>query len=265
MLGFYGNLFIAQEKSAPQVAPIVIPDDLLSAKRKEGLPLIDKTEFRLDRAAARDLLLTLCDIAALPESGLPVDVGPLKEAVLSKAIDPERLFPALLRDDPAPVAGAAETAGVEQPLLEFLIYNSIKPSLTACRDLLIIYLDPNLRWDNGYCPVCGGLPVLSSLSAEKGRRHLFCAVCWHDWSFPRMRCPHCGRDAPKVHPYLHTEEEPEYRVDLCDHCRSYLKTVDVRRLDRPFHPPLEALVTLHLDMSAQTEGYESGIVLDIDS
>lgn len=264
MLRFYGNLFISQETSAPAVEPILIPGEILSAKQREALPLIDKTEFRIDRSAARELFLTLCDIAALPE-GLPVDVDPLKRAVLSGDIDLTPLFSALLRDDPAPVTEASEKAGTEPHLLEFLVYNSIKPSLTACRDGLIAHLDPNLRWDHGYCPVCGGLPVLSSLSAGEGQRHLYCAVCWHHWPFPRMRCPHCGDDTPKGHPYLHAEEEPEYRIDLCDHCRSYIKTVDARRLDRPFHPPLEALVTLHLDLSAKEEGYEGGIVLDIDT
>ncbi len=265
MLGFYGNVFIAQEKSDPIIDPIVIPDDIRSAKRKEGLPLIDKTEFRIDPAAARDLFLTLRDIAALPEGGLPVNVAPLKNAVLEEGIDLEKLSSAVLRDDEAPFAEAARKAGVETSLLEFLVYNSVKPSLTACRDGLIAHLDPDGRWDKGYCPVCGGLPVLSSLSGDAGRRRLFCAVCWHDWSVPRMMCPSCGRTDPKNHPYLHVEGEPEYRVDLCDGCGSYIKTVDLRQLNRPFHPPLEALATLHLDMTAREKGYGSGVSPDIDS
>ncbi len=264
MLGFYGNVFIAQEKSTPDIAPIPIPDDILSAKRKEGLPLIDKTEFRIDPAAARDLFLTLCDIAAQPAEGLPVDVAPLKKAVLSDGIDLDSLFTSVLRDDKAPLAEAARATGVETSLLEFLIYNSVKPSLTVCRDQLTVHLDPDARWDKGYCPVCGGLPVLSVLSAETGERHLFCAVCWSEWPVPRMRCPYCDHADPKHHAYLHTSEEPEYRVDLCENCRAYIKTVDLRQLPRPFYPPLEALVTLHLDMMAQEQGYRSGTGTDID-
>lgn len=264
MLEFYGDVFIAQEKSTPAIDPVDIPDDILSAKRKEGLPLIDKTEFRIDPAAARDLFLTLCDIAALPEGGLPVDVAPLKNAALEGDIDLEPLFSAVLRDDEAPFAEAARKAGVETSLLEFLVYNSVKPSLTVCRDGLTAHLDPDGRWDKGYCPVCGGLPVLSSLAGDAGGRRLFCAVCWHDWPVPRMMCPSCGQTDSKDHPYLHAEGEPEYRVDLCDGCQSYIKTVDLRQLNRPFHPPLEALATLHLDMTAREKGYESGVSPDID-
>ncbi len=264
LLDFYGNVFIAQATSTPEIEPIPIAGDLLSARRQEGLPLIDKTEFRIDLAAARRLFDALCDAAVLPEGGLSVDAGPLKKVVADGDIDPENLFRAVLNDDEAAFADAARKTGLESAVIEFFAYNSIKPSLTVCRDHLSPHLDATGDWDKGYCPVCGGLPVLSALSIDAGARRLFCAVCWHDWSAPRMRCPYCDHAEPKHHPYLHTTEEPEYRVDLCENCRSYMKTVDLRQLPRPFHPPLEALATLHLDMTAREKGYRSGMSPDID-
>jgi FdhE protein len=50
------------------------------------------------------------------------------------------------------------------------------------------------------------------------------------------------------------------RIDLCDSCRHYIKTIDVRALDAP-DPCLEDLATLHLDVIAGEKGY-SRVVLN---
>ena len=52
-----------------------------------------------------------------------------------------------------------------------------------------------------------------------------------------------------------------YRVDVCDQCRKYMKTVDTRETRHVIHAPLEQVSTLHLDFKAQEMGFESGIQL----
>ena len=44
------------------------------------------------------------------------------------------------------------------------------------------------------------------------------------------------------------------RIDLCDSCHHYIKTIDVRTLEAP-DPCLEDLGTLHLDVVAARKGY----------
>lgn len=263
MLDFYGQVFIAQAASIPKPEHIRISDAELLAKKKKGLPLIDKTEFQIDINSAKNLLEVLCDAAAY-SGGFAADTRPLKNAVAAGDLDAEVLFYAAISDQDDPFADAVCLTGLETAVIEFFAYNSIKPSLTTCREALAAcHLDRSERWDKGYCPVCGGLPVLSLLSKDAGERRLFCAICWHDWPVPRMRCPYCGQDAPKHHSYLHADQEPEYRIDLCDACKTYIKTVDLRQLPRPFHPPLEALASIHLDMTAQEKGYQSSLSPDI--
>jgi FdhE protein len=102
-------------------------------------------------------------------------------------------------------------------------------------------------WQKPGCPVCGSPPVLSILDAD-GNRNLICEFCWSQWGVPRIRCPFClETDSRKLH-YKSTDQEKEYRIDVCDSCRSYVKTVDIRELDRPFYAPLESIVTAHLDV-----------------
>ena len=60
--------------------------------------------------------------------------------------------------------------------------------------------------------------------------------------------------------YFFSEEENEYRVYTCDNCKKYIKTIDTVKIDRFIYPPLEQVVTLHLDMQANQKGFESGLL-----
>ena len=74
-------------------------------------------------------------------------------------------------------------------------------------------------------------------------------------------CPFCDNSTNKDLHYLFSAEEKNLRVDLCDKCGKYLKTLDTRQTDRLIYPPLEQVSTLHLDIKAREEGFEAGIKL----
>lgn len=99
---------------------------------------------------------------------------------------------------------------------------------------------------------------MSALEGD-GERFLFCSFCWHKWPVRRLVCPFCENDDSKTLHYFYTEEEREYRVNVCDKCKKYVKTVDTRKIDRFFYPPLEQIATLHLDMKANETGLERGV------
>jgi FdhE protein len=65
--------------------------------------------------------------------------------------------------------------------------------------------------------------------------------------------------------YLYSEEEKEYRVDACESCRKYIKTVDTRVLGRRAYPPLEQVASLHLDLKAAEAGYTAGLPIHLQS
>jgi len=74
----------------------------------------------------------------------------------------------------------------------------------------------------------------------------------------RIFCPFCENTDSQTLKYFFSESEKGYRVDVCDKCRKYIKTVDTRTVDHPIHPPLEQISTLHLDMMAREKGLEGG-------
>jgi len=84
------------------------------------------------------------------------------------------------------------------------------------------------------CPFCGGAPQLSILAsagtADGGGRQLLCATCFTVWPFGRVLCAHCGEEDEHRLCYFHSPSFDHLRVDACDSCRHYLKTVDLTRL-----------------------------------
>jgi FdhE protein len=145
-------------------------------------------------------------------------------------------------------------AGVK--LMDALDRGTVDASALLSKTLLATYIDKNTLWGKGYCPVCGSPPAISILRGE-GERFLFCSFCDHEWLSQRIYCPFCENKDQKTLHYFFSEEE-EYRVNVCDKCKRYIKTVDTREIKRSVYPFLEQVATLHLDMLAQNQGLQSG-------
>ncbi|MDY6793416.1 MAG: formate dehydrogenase accessory protein FdhE [Thermodesulfobacteriota bacterium] len=264
LLDFYQQIFIAQEdsKSHVQIEPIQIPHDIISVKAKDDFPLINISDFVIDIQASKDLLIQICNIIKKMKGDMAASAQAVLQGIETGKLDPESLFFSLFEGGASFFEKTATRLKIDKSALAFITYNSIKPSLTICAAQLSTYLEKESMWEKGYCPVCGSMPGLS-MFMEKGERFLFCSFCWHQWSSQRLHCPFCNNTDSKTLNYFYSEEEKEYRVDLCDSCKKYIKTIDTRETQRYIYPPLEAVSTLHLDIKAQEKGFESGVALDL--
>lgn len=261
MLEFYGRIFIAQEesKSRLRIEPLEIEEETLDLKRREAFPLIEIKEFTYDVSESADLFGRIGHFAREANPKLAESATVILHA-LEADLKPEVLFDALLNGDEAVFENLAEALPVEKQILGLIAYNSIKPSLCTAAEQLAAYLRPTEPWLKGYCPICGSSPILSFL-ADEGERSLVCGFCWHDWQAKRVYCPFCENTDSADLQYLYNEAETDLRIDLCDKCKRYLKSVDTRQADRLIYPPLEQITTLHLDIKAREEGFEPGIKL----
>jgi FdhE protein len=256
LISFYGRIFAAQEDARQRIRlePVVIPEDLLALRRREQLPLVPVSGMAFDPAAAGVLLGQICGIAVDCGTGLASSARILS----AKSAGLEPLFRNFLDEDEPAMARAAQGLSVDPHALAFFLYHSLRPALRCCARQLSGFLTDELVWGQGYCPICGSPPGLSSLEGD-GERFLFCSFCWHKRPLRRLLCPFCGNQDRERLLFLYSEEEPEYRVDACVSCRKYIKTVDTRALARNFYPPLEQIASLHLDIKAAEEGYAAGI------
>lgn len=106
------------------------------------------------------------------------------------------------------------------------------------------------------CPLCGGLPLVGVLrpQGDGGKRSLICSLCAHEWNFRRIVCAACGEEAVEKLPVYVAEEFPHVRVEACDTCHQYLKTIDLTRDGRAV-PVVDELAAIPLSLWAAEKGY----------
>lgn len=105
------------------------------------------------------------------------------------------------------------------------------------------------------CPVCGRLPVAALLADEpevEGRLRLVCSLCATAWPFPRLTCPGCGEAEGERLSHHVADGWPHVRVEDCESCRRYLKTVDLRENGNAV-PVVDDIATPELDVWADDE------------
>ena len=201
---------------------------------------------------------------------LPHDIGPLRERF-------SRLVGVILENDPRSADeiirfyADGETfrgllSGVLAQEYQFPVTftGSGSAALLAANETLLWLLIPirqqaqrgNLfgQWVASYCPVCGAAPHLSLIEGDEGRLFLSCSRCLARWKFRRMTCPFCGQTEQKNLRYFTAERDTVHRVCVCESCKHYLKSTDLREKATVF-PRLEDLMTIRLDIVAKREGY----------
>lgn len=266
LLAFYENVFTAQEaaKSDLDPEPIQLSPEELESRRREGQPLIDVSDFRFDSEAGERLLNELCGLITRHGTKMKASAAAVSEALTQGVFQARDLFENLLKGADHYFQATANAIGADQNALAFLAYHSIQPSIELCATQLAHYLDTEAIWRHGHCPVCGSAPGLAVLGKE-GRRVLSCSFCRHQWRAPRIFCAFCENTQTDELRYFFAEEEKDLRVDVCDRCRKYLKSVDDREASRPVFPPLEQVASLHLDMIAAEKGFTGGVHLNLEN
>jgi len=106
------------------------------------------------------------------------------------------------------------------------------------------------------CPVCESKPLVGVLRPEGdgARRSLVCSLCATEWNYRRIVCPDCGEEDVKKLAVYTAEQFKHVRVEACDTCRSYMKTVDLTK-DGHAVPEVDELATIPLNLWAADRGY----------
>jgi formate dehydrogenase maturation protein FdhE len=135
----------------------------------------------------------------------------------------------------------------------FFARTLIQPFAEHLADFAIVppgYTEP-------FCPVCGGEPLVGVLRPEGhgGRRSLVCAMCSTEWDYRRIICPACGESRVEALAIYTAAEFDHVRVEACDTCRLYIKTVDLTKNGLAV-PVVDELATIPLNLWAQEQGYK---------
>ena len=70
----------------------------------------------------------------------------------------------------------------------------------------------------------------------------------------RLRCPVCSEENPDKLPCFRSERHPVVRIEACETCRSYVKSLDLTQ-DGRLIPEVDDLVSLAMDLWAAEQGF----------
>ena len=168
----------------------------------------------------------------------------------------------------------AASDAVEQTHLLMHFWNGgfAQDSLTSApsdRFIALAFLQPYAEWlaQSGHsisaavrhatCPTCVSEPICAVLrDRDHGAgRSLVCSLCMNEWSFLRVVCPACGEDRFESLPVFTPQEVPHVRIDACETCHHYIKTIDMTK-DGLAIPIVDELAAVSLDLWAADHGYQ---------
>ena len=149
-----------------------------------------------------------------------------------------------------PVPGSGVTTPQER-LLAWIFLQPYAECLAGRREPMTLDGTP---WT---CPLCGGKPIVGVLRREGdgAKKSLICMLCAHEWTFRRIYCPSCGEEREPQMGFYSAPEIAHVRVDVCDTCHTYLKSIDLTKLGLAV-PVVDELATIPLDLWAREHGYE---------
>jgi formate dehydrogenase accessory protein FdhE len=106
------------------------------------------------------------------------------------------------------------------------------------------------------CPFCNRKAAFGVLRqmGDGGARSMVCSFCLAEWEFRRLVCPGCGEENDKKLAVYTASDFDYIRVECCDSCNTYLKTVDLTKNGRA-EPLVDELASAPLDLWAREHGY----------
>jgi FdhE protein len=253
---FRGNLLKAQVQARDGATS----SRATTPAAREGFPLLNADAVSLDGAQ----LLSFLDkvrVAAAERGQQSVELARIHEAAQKEAGLLEQLArKTAFGPDERYLQALGERLEVSLDALAFIGRVLAAPFVTACAEHIRPQASRSFQEErsaSGHCPVCGSPPGLARLVGEEGRRVLCCSLCGQQWAFARRACPYCGNKDQQSLGVLVVEDQEDRRIEVCDACKGYIKTIDERRLPagEEVIPLVEETATLHLDLLAEKEGY----------
>ena len=83
---------------------------------------------------------------------------------------------------------------------------------------------------------------------------MICSLCGTEWIYRRIVCPNCGEADKDRLPIYKAEEIGHVRVEACDSCHSYLKSVDLT-INGLAVPVVDELAAVALNVWVEETGY----------
>jgi FdhE protein len=255
LIGLVLNLSETLGESRPP--RLSLPPKYLAAKLARGVPVLTAEPIPLPTAILKPTLLNLC--RALARGGAGEAAAHIGFLVSEGRLEAGSLFAASLARDQHSIRNGANYRGLAPDLLWLVAELAVSPFVFALAHSLLDSTDATLAgalaaWNRGYCPACGSWPALAEVADS--HRILRCSFCATAWEMKRYACVYCDEGGEPFATAAPDADRFDRRLELCNACGGYLKTVDVPALS-PF--PLLAIAdmeSMDLDLAAMERGFK---------
>jgi FdhE protein len=226
-----------------------------------GVPVIEQHPLLQENDPWEDLVRAL--IPALQEGfpDLSEDLGRFAQALSQGNFVLSEYFKRNSEGQQDLLSNWAGALSIAAPRIGFLLEQAARIVLgKRARNMAEQVQD--LRWEKGYCPICGSFPSLAVIGEKIGERRLHCSNCGHLWRFSRVICPYCEHEGQEGMDFFFIEDSPQEAAFTCESCQRYLVTLyrvsdlNDRDLD------VSALGLTHLDVILQGKNFVPMTVTD---
>lgn len=250
-IAMYGAIMEVQQAALDGVeCGVEVGRQVVADRMMLGEPLLDPLGLAVDPEKFRGLVEGICAVVAeKTPGGLPPCEGLLSWPGLSES-ELAGTREKVLKGESLEPGG--EWSGHPE-IVSRILWESMFPFFRTCGSALEEKIDHAL-WQKGYCPVCGGRPLMGEFREGDGLWLLECCLCHTLWNVQRASCPFCEGGSQGSLEYVYIDEDRSRRIQFCSGCRSYVKTIDLRDGERGVLLPLEDIATVRLDRVAKEEG-----------
>jgi formate dehydrogenase maturation protein FdhE len=249
-LRFYTRVVKFQKSLYERIQKALANSSKISARR----PLRDELDLFILLPHFSSFLSVIQQIAPRPMAQGALELAQQGPASWQRAIeefwhsDPELLAPSGDAEQ-VPTGDSSEAISSDR-LLAWVFLQPYAEYLANHRDI------ENVDGTPSTCPLCGGKPIVGVLRSEGdgAKKSLICMLCAHEWNFRRIYCPSCGEEREPQMAFYSAPEIAHVRVDVCDTCHTYLKSIDLTKTGLAV-PVVDELATIPLDLWARDHGY----------
>lgn len=254
IVAFYRDLDRVHREFTGEFPPVELTERQRADYLDQQAPLLNYADLRLNREKVTRAFNEICRVFSRHRPQLGDDLAEIEKALAAGEKDIRPLVEKAIWQDKRFLADFAAEHHLNGELLALVIFNAAKPFVTGYAGSLKPYVE-NGGWLQNHCPVCGWQAALAVRTAGDDRRQLQCSLCDTRWAYKNLKCPHCLNEDHEAMKYLAVEDDEVFRVNVCEKCRGYIKTVNEANLAKKDDTLLTDVKTLHLDIIARREGY----------
>lgn len=259
-IDFFRDIVRAQYKVKDQLKgeenTSSLTEEMAKDKLQKGIPLVSWKDIPFKESSLKALFEEICEIMRKQEGSEDAAIERLVNAEGDGTLELTTLTRKLFIQDNLCFQSLSRTLNVGEDLLVYIALQLAKPFVEVVAENLREKVVDDL-WLRHCCPVCGSSAQIARLEKEVGKKILCCLLCGSEWRFMRVKCPFCCNEEQKTLKFIEEEKGP-YRIDICERCKRYIKTLDERKGggDRgEAISSIEDLATMYLDIVAEKEGY----------